>query len=67
MELGKEHSIKIGGELQLFTIRNYGWSNEAVMAIGGLLDANNRLAANDPFKQTREEVIIGRRCKQLWL
>ncbi len=60
MELGKEHSLKVGGELQLFTIRNYSWTNEAVMAIGGLLDANNRLAADDPLKQTREEVIIGR-------
>ena len=60
IELGKEHSIKAGGELQLFTIRNYGWTNEAVMAIAGLLNANRLLSNDDPLKQTDEEVIIGR-------
>jgi hypothetical protein len=60
IELGKEHSIKAGGELQMFTIRNYGWTNEAVMAIAGLLHANRLLSDNDPLKQTDEEVIIGR-------
>ncbi len=60
MELGKEHSIKAGGELQLFTIRNYAWTNESVMAIGGLLNANDLLEDSNPLKQTDEEVIIGR-------
>ena len=29
-QIGKEHSVKIGGEYQMLTIRNYGWSNEAI-------------------------------------
>jgi len=60
MEFGKEHSVKAGAELQMFTIRNYAWANEPVMAIAGLLNANDLLANDNPLKQTDEEVIIGR-------
>ncbi|GJQ62654.1 MAG: hypothetical protein SCALA702_17070 [Melioribacteraceae bacterium] len=49
----KDHSIKVGGEYQQYTIRNYSWSNEAVMAISGLLDG----AAT---QEERETTIIGR-------
>ncbi|PKL89925.1 MAG: hypothetical protein CVV23_02510 [Ignavibacteriae bacterium HGW-Ignavibacteriae-2] len=60
LQLGDVHSFKVGGELQMYTIRNYGWSNEAVMAIGGLLNSNNLLAENDPVKRTRMQVLIER-------
>ncbi len=30
-QIGSEHSIKIGGEFQRYTIRNYSWSNESVL------------------------------------
>ncbi|MBI9072396.1 MAG: TonB-dependent receptor [Melioribacteraceae bacterium] len=39
-EFGKEHSIKIGGELQLFKIRNYGLNNENAIGIAGILEAD---------------------------
>lgn len=52
-QLGKEHSIKIGGELQLLTIRNFSFGNEALMALSGLI--NQR----DP-SQSEADVIIGR-------
>lgn len=50
--IGKTHSIKIGGEAQLFTIRNYSFGNEGVFALAGLL-------AN-PGNLTRKEIFINR-------
>jgi len=35
--LGKAHNIKVGGELQLYTIRNYSFANEGVFTLAGLL------------------------------
>jgi len=58
--LGKEHSIKIGGEYQMLTIRNYAWSNEALMGLSQLVYQNDQLAAGDPAKVTREQVFINR-------
>lgn len=58
--LGSEHSIKIGGEYQMLTIRNYSWSNEALMALSGLVYANDQLPPNDPLKLTRDKVLINR-------
>ena len=37
MLLGKVHSIKVGGELQMYTIRNYSFTNEGVFTLAGLL------------------------------
>ena len=58
--LGKEHSVKIGGDLQLYTIRNYSFGNEGIFELSGLLNENNKLPDGDPKKITTEQVIIGR-------
>jgi len=50
--VGKVHNIKVGGEMQLYTIRNYSFGNEGVFALAGLL-------AN-PGGQTRQEIFINR-------
>lgn len=47
----KEHSIKIGGEYQRYTIRNYSWNNERAFSLASLV--------NNPGDRTIEEVIIG--------
>ena len=57
-ELGKAHSIKAGGEFQKYTIRNWGLNNERVVALAGLITQNDRLADNDPSKQTTENILI---------
>jgi hypothetical protein len=57
-QIGGEHSIKVGGEYQRYTIRNYSWNNESVFAIAGLLDANSQLAADQ--RKTAEQVLINR-------
>jgi hypothetical protein len=59
-ELGKFHSLKIGGELQLFEISNYSWGNEGIMALPALRFANDNLPAGDDQKVKDELVIIGR-------
>lgn len=59
-QIGKEHSVKIGGEYQMLTIRNYSWSNEQLMALSSLVYQNDQLPAGDPNKLTREQVFIGR-------
>lgn len=58
--LGKEHSIKIGGEYQMLTIRNYAWSNEDLMGLAQLVYQNDQLPAGDPAKISREKVFINR-------
>ena len=50
--VGEVHSVKIGGELQTFTIRNYSFSNEGVFALPGLL--------NNPGTLTKEQIYINR-------
>jgi hypothetical protein len=59
-QIGKEHSVKIGGEYQLLTIRNYSWSNEALMGLSQLVYQNDQLPAGDPAKVTRDQVLINR-------
>lgn len=59
-QIGKEHSIKMGGEYQMLTIRNYSWTNEALMALSGLIYANDQLPAGDPAKKTKDQVLINR-------
>lgn len=57
MELGKEHSIKVGGELQLFTLRQFVITNEDARAISGLILTDSRLPSGDPNKVGREQLI----------
>jgi hypothetical protein len=59
-QIGKDHSVKIGGEYQMLTVRNYTWGNEAITALAGLVYQNDQLAANDPSKRTTELVFIQR-------
>lgn len=51
--LAKVHSLKIGGELQTYTIRNYSFGNEGAFALAGLL-------ANPAPGQTEEDIFINR-------
>lgn len=57
-ELGKVHSLKVGGELQKYTVRNYVLSNERTVSLAGLITQNDRLPDNDPSKQTTEDILI---------
>ncbi len=57
-QLGSEHSIKIGGEFQRYTMRNYSWTNDGVFSLAALLYQNDQLPANDPNRVTREQVLI---------
>ena len=51
-DLSKEHSIKIGGELQMYTIRNYSFNNAGVTALA------NQLASIPQSGLTPAEVYI---------
>ncbi|MBI5474392.1 MAG: TonB-dependent receptor [Ignavibacteriae bacterium] len=57
-QLGSEHSIKIGGEFQRYTMRNYAWTNDGVFSLAALLYQNDQLPAGDPNKVSREQVLI---------
>ncbi len=57
-QVGKEHSIKVGGDFQRYTMRNYSWNNNAVMSLANLLAINDALPANSPNKVSREQVFI---------
>ena len=59
-EIGKEHSLKIGGELQMFTIRSFALGNESLMALPGLIHQNEILPDGDKSKTTLDKVIINR-------
>jgi hypothetical protein len=48
----KIHTIKIGGELEMFTIRNYQFGNEGIVTLAGLLAARGT--------QSKELVYISR-------
>ncbi len=58
--LGSKNFVKVGGDFQRYTIRNYSFGNEGLMALPGLIDANNKLPAGDPNKTTTEQVLINR-------
>jgi hypothetical protein len=49
--VGKEHTIKIGGEFQRYTMRRYAWNNERVFSLAGLIAS--------PGNRTAEEILIG--------
>ncbi|MEO8398372.1 MAG: TonB-dependent receptor [Ignavibacteriaceae bacterium] len=51
-DIGSAHSLKVGGEFQLFRIRNYSLGNESAFALAGLL-------AN-PGTQSRDDIFINR-------
>ncbi len=51
--LGKVHSVKAGGEMQMYDIRNYSFGNEGVFALAGLI-------AGQTAGQTLEDIYIGR-------
>ncbi|HEX9006638.1 MAG TPA: TonB-dependent receptor [Bacteroidota bacterium] len=53
-----EHTLKVGGEFQRYTIRNYAWGNDGVFSLAGLLAQNDALAAGDPHKLTVEQILI---------
>ena len=55
-EIGKQHSVKLGGELQMYTIRNYSFGNGGIMRLAGQVFQNDTLPAGDPSKLTRNEV-----------
>lgn len=51
--LAKVHTLKVGGELQSYIIRNFSYGNEAVFALPGLL-------SNPAEGQTPEDIFINR-------
>ncbi|MCX6139059.1 MAG: TonB-dependent receptor [Ignavibacteriales bacterium] len=57
-QIGSQHSVKVGGEYQRYSIRNYAFNNRSVMSLAGLLSTNDALPANDPNKVSREQVLI---------
>jgi hypothetical protein len=54
--IGKIHSIKIGGEFQRYTIRNYSFGNEGGFALAGQVAANAALPDNNTQKRTLQQV-----------
>ncbi|HEX2867179.1 MAG TPA: TonB-dependent receptor [Ignavibacteriales bacterium] len=56
--IGKVHAIKIGGEFQRYTIRNYAFGNEGAFALAGQVASNAALPDGDPNKRTLEQVYI---------
>jgi outer membrane receptor for ferrienterochelin and colicin len=57
---GTQHSIKVGGEYQRFTMRNYSLGNEGTFALAGLIANNDLLADGDPQKLTNRQIMINR-------
>ena len=53
-----EHSIKVGGEYQRYSIRNFSISNERALVLAKQLDQNAALPAGDPNKLTPEQILI---------
>ncbi len=54
-QINKVHSIKVGGGLQMFTIRGYGISNGSLMTLPNTLLKN--AASSTPL--TRDQIMIG--------
>lgn len=59
-QLGTQHSVKIGGEYQRWTMRNYSLGNEGAFAIAGLVANNDQLADGDPQKLSLQQIMINR-------
>jgi hypothetical protein len=59
-QLGREHSLKIGGDYQRYTMRNYSFGNEGAFGLAGLIAQNAVLPAGDPQKLTLEQIMINR-------
>ncbi len=59
-QIGSRHFVKFGGDYQRFTMRNYSWGNEGLMALPGLIAANDALPAGSPQKLTLEQIYINR-------
>jgi hypothetical protein len=58
IDFNKENSFKIGGELQMFKIRNYSFNNAGVVSLAGQLDAEARKDPSDPTKLTPSQVYV---------
>lgn len=56
-QIGKEHSVKVGGEYQRYSMRNYSFGNEGLFALPGLFAQNAGLALNDPQRLTQEQIL----------
>lgn len=52
-----EHSIKIGGDYQRYSMRNYSFGNEGLFATAGLFNQNAGLAVNDPLRLTNAQIL----------
>jgi hypothetical protein len=57
-QIGSQHSVKIGGDFQRYTMRNYSWTNDGVFSLAGLLASNAALPDGDPHKVSQEQVLI---------
>jgi hypothetical protein len=56
-ELNKEHTVKVGGELQLFTIRNFSFNNENAISMAGILNQANALPGQSNYGEQTAELI----------
>ena len=54
-QIGKSHTIKLGGDYQRYTTRVYQPAYTTDLA--GRIDANNNLPDGDPLKMTAEEIL----------
>jgi len=57
-QINSEHAIKIGGDFQRYTMRNYSWGNDGVFSLASLLSINANLPDGDPHKISPEQVMI---------
>lgn len=57
-QIGKEHTLKIGGDYQHYTLRSYSWTNDQVFSLASLISQNASLPDGDPNKITTEQVLI---------
>jgi hypothetical protein len=57
-QIGSEHSVKVGGEFQRYSMRGYAWTNDNVFSLANLLATNAALPDGDPNKVTPEQVIV---------
>lgn len=55
-----QHQIKVGGELQNYTIRNFALGNEGLLALSSLIHENEILPEGDPQKVSLDQVLIRR-------
>ena len=57
-QIGSEHAVKVGGDYQRYTLRNYAWTSDQVFSLANLLNTNAALPDGDPNKVTSEQVLI---------